>query len=329
MKIIIDAFGGDNAPVEIIKGARLAKDEYKIDILLTGSKTEIIKSASDNQIDISDMEIADAPEIITMDDDPSAVIKTKKNSSMALGFNLLAKGEGDAFISAGNSGALVMGATMIVKRIKGVKRPAFAPVLPTLAGCSMLIDGGANVECRPEMLMQFALMGSIYMNRVIGVNSPKIGLANCGSEEHKGTALYQDTYQLLKASSLNFTGNIEGREIPRGDCDVIVADGFTGNIILKMYEGVAGALMGKFKEIFSKNLKNKLAAAMVLGDMKAMKKQFDYNEYGGSPILGVAKPVFKAHGSSKARTIKSAVGLTVDFVKNNVVSEIENNIKPI
>lgn len=326
MKIIIDAFGGDNAPLEIIKGARMAKDEYGVDILLTGSESKIRSVAAENNIKIDDMQIANAEEVITMEDDPSAVIKTKKNSSMALGFDLLSRGEGDAFISAGNSGALVMGATMIIKRIKGVKRPAFAPVLPTLTGCSMLIDGGANVECRPEMLVQFGLMGSIYMNKVIGIDNPRIGLANCGAEEHKGTPLYQEAYQLLKASNLNFIGNVEGRGVPEGESDVVVADGFTGNIILKMYEGVAGALMGKIKGIFTKNLKNKLAAALVLSDMKEMKKQFDYNEYGGSPILGVSKPVFKAHGSSKARTIKSAVGLTVEFVKNNVVNEIATNI---
>lgn len=326
MKIIIDAFGGDNAPLEIIKGARMAKDEFGVDILLTGSESKIKTVAAENDVKIDDMQIVNADEIITMEDDPSAVIKTKKNSSMALGFDLLARGEGDAFISAGNSGALVMGATMIIKRIKGVKRPAFAPVLPTLKGCSMLIDGGANVECRPEMLAQFAVMGSIYMNKVIGIDNPTIGLANCGAEEHKGTPLYQETYQLLKSSELNFIGNVEGRGVPEGESDVVVADGFTGNIILKMYEGVAGALMGKIKGIFTKNIKNKLAAALVLSDMKEMKKQFDYNEYGGSPILGVSKPVFKAHGSSKARTIKSAVGLTVEFVKNNVVNEISENI---
>ncbi|MGN1112403.1 MAG: phosphate acyltransferase PlsX [Acutalibacteraceae bacterium] len=326
MKIIIDAFGGDNAPLEIIKGARMARDEYGVDILLTGSESKIKAVAAENDIKIDDMQISDADEVITMEDDPSAVIKTKKNSSMALGFELLAHGEGDAFISAGNSGALVMGATMIIKRIKGVKRPAFAPVLPTLKGCSMLIDGGANVECRPEMLTQFAVMGSIYMNKVIGIDNPTIGLANCGAEEHKGTPLYQEAYQLLKASKLNFIGNVEGRGVPEGESDVVVADGFTGNIILKMYEGVAGALMGKIKGIFTKNIKNKLAAALVLSDMKEMKKQFDYNEYGGSPILGVSKPVFKAHGSSKARTIKSAVGLTVEFVKNNVINEISENI---
>lgn len=326
MKIIIDAFGGDNAPLEIIKGARMAKDEFGVDILLTGSESKIKAVAAENDVKIDDMQIVNADEIITMEDDPSAVIKTKKNSSMALGFDLLARGEGDAFISAGNSGALVMGATMIIKRIKGVKRPAFAPVLPTLKGCSMLIDGGANVECRPEMLAQFAVMGSIYMNKVIGIDNPTIGLANCGAEEHKGTPLYQETYQLLKTSELNFIGNVEGRGVPEGESDVVVADGFTGNIILKMYEGVAGALMGKIKGIFTKNIKNKLAAALVLSDMKKMKKQFDYNEYGGSPILGVSKPVFKAHGSSKARTIKSAVGLTVEFVKNNVVNEISENI---
>ncbi len=326
MKIIIDAFGGDNAPLEIIKGARLARDEYKIDIALTGKKSEIERVAEENNIDISDIDIADAPGIITMEDDPASVIKTKSDSSMALGFKMLSEGGGDAFISAGNSGALVVGATMIIKRIKGIKRPAFAPVLPTLKGCTMLIDGGANVECRPEMLLQFGIMGSIYMNRVMGIKSPRVGLANCGAEEHKGTPLYQETYQLLKSSGLNFVGNVEGRGVPEGESDVVVADGFTGNIILKMYEGVAAALMGRIKDVFTSGIKNKLAAALVLSDMKAMKKEFDYNEYGGSPLLGTSKPVFKAHGSSKARTIKSAVGLTAEFVKNNVVSEIESEI---
>ena len=326
MKIILDAFGGDNAPLEILKGARLAKDEYGVDIILTGNSSEIKRIAQENKIDISGMQLVDAPEIITMDDDPSAVIKTKKNSSMSVGLELLASGGGDAFVSAGNSGALVMGATLIVKRIKGIKRPAFAPVLPTLSGCSMLIDGGANVECRPEMLVQFAHMGSIYMNKVIGIDNPRVGLANCGSEEHKGTALYQEAYQLLKASNLNFIGNIEGRGVPYGECDVVVADGFTGNIILKMYEGVAGALMGRIKDTFTKGLKNKIAAMLVLSDMKKMKKEFDYNEYGGSAVLGVSKPVFKAHGSSKARTIKSAVGVTAEFLKNNVLDEIKDSV---
>lgn len=326
MKIIIDAFGGDNAPLEIIKGARMAKDEYRTDIILTGKESVIRTVAAENNIDISDVEIANADGVITMDDEPLSVIKEKKSSSMALGFRMLSSGEGDAFISAGNSGALVMGATMIVKRIRGVKRPAFAPVLPTIEGCSMLIDGGANVECRAEMLLQFASMGSIYMNRVMCVPRPKVALANCGGEEHKGTVLYQEAYQLLRASSLNFIGNIEGRDVPQGNCDVIVADGFTGNIILKMYEGVAGALMNKIKSVFTRGIKNKLAAALLYSDMKQMKKQFDYNEYGGSPILGVLKPVFKAHGSAKARTIKNAVGLTAEFVKNNVISEIGSNI---
>ena len=246
---------------------------------------------------------------------------------MAVGLKMLHDGEGDAFVSAGNSGAICVGATLIVKRIKGIKRPGFAPVIPTLEGSMMLIDCGANVECKPQMLQQFAVMGSIYMEKVMGIKNPRVGLANVGTEPHKGGELQLKTYELLENSKLNFIGNIEGRDVPVGGCEVCVSDGFTGNLILKTYEGVAGALMDKIKGVFNKNLKTKLAAAMVYSDLKEMKKSIDYNEFGGAPIIGCAKPVFKAHGSANAKTFKNAIRLTKEYVENNVVEEISSALK--
>lgn len=327
MKIIVDAFGGDNAPLEIIKGCALAVDEYGFNIVLVGPKDKIEDVANKNKISLKNMEIVNANEIITMEDSADTVIKTKKESSMAIGLKLLSKGEGDAFISAGNSGALVVGATLLVKRIKGIKRCAFAPILPKDDGFFMLIDSGANVECRPEMLYQFGVMGSIYMDKVMGINKPRIGLANVGTEEHKGSELQQNTFKLLQDSNLNFIGNIEARDIPIDAADVVVSDGFTGNIILKMYEGVALTLLNKIKGLFNKNLKTKLAASLVLSDIKELKKQIDYNEFGGAPIIGISKPVFKAHGSAKAKTFKNALKLTASYVENNVISEISTELK--
>lgn len=327
MKIIVDAFGGDNAPLEIIKGCALAVDEYGFNIVLVGPKDKIEDVANKNKISLKNMEIVNADEIITMEDSADTVIKTKKESSMAIGLKLLSKGEGDAFISAGNSGALVVGATLLVKRIKGIKRCAFAPILPKDDGFFMLIDSGANVECRPEMLYQFGVMGSIYMDKVMGINKPRIGLANVGTEEHKGSELQQNTFKLLQNSNLNFIGNIEARDIPIDAADVVVCDGFTGNIILKMYEGVALTLLNKIKGLFNKNLKTKLAASLVLSDMKELKKQIDYNEFGGAPIIGISKPVFKAHGSAKAKTFKNALKLTASYVENDVISEISTELK--
>ena len=245
---------------------------------------------------------------------------------MAVGLRLLNEGRGDAFISAGNSGALCVGATIAVKRIKGIKRPAFAPVLPSSTGFFMILDGGANVDCRPEMLHQFAVMGSVYMEKVMGVKNPRIGLANVGVEAHKGTELYQETYGILKDSALNFIGNVEGRDIPKGICDVVVCDGFTGNLILKTYEGVAITLMKKIKHMFADSVKGKLAAGLVMKDIKDLKTRFNYNAYGGAPILGASKPVFKAHGDSKAVTLKNAVRLSMDYVKANAIEEISSSI---
>lgn len=324
MKIIVDAFGGDNAPLEIIKGCADSVSEFGIDLILTGKEETIKNTAKENNISLDGIEIVNCEEIITMEDAADSVLKTKKDSSMAVGLRLLNEDRGQAFISAGNSGALCMGATLGIRRIKGIKRPAFAPVLPDEKGFFMLMDGGANIDCRPEMLYQFALMGSVYMEKVMGVNKPRIGLANVGTEEHKGSELYRNTYELLKNSRLNFVGNVEGRDIPKGVCDVVVCDGFTGNLILKTYEGVAITLMKQIKHMFADSKKGKLAAALVMKDLKYMKKHFDYNAYGGAPILGTSKPVFKAHGDSKAVTIKNAIKLSMDYVNAKAIEEISS-----
>lgn len=327
MKIIVDAMGGDNAPLEIVKGSVEAAEEYNVDIILVGDEEQIKKVSDENGIDLSKMEIVHASEVIATDEDADAVLKKKPDSSLAVGMRLLAEGKGDAIVSAGNSGAICVGGTLIVKRIKGIKRPAFAPVLPhTNGGFFMLIDAGANLECRADMLMQYALMASTYMEKVMKVNNPRVGLANVGTEEHKGMELQHETYELLKNSDLNFVGNVEARDLPEGVCDVCVCDGFTGNMILKTYEGVAKSLFKMIKELFSKSLKNKIAAGLVIGDLKAMAKKFDYNEVGGAPIMGTAKPVFKAHGSSKAKTFKNAIRLTKDYVAGDVVTEISEAI---
>lgn len=326
MNIIVDAFGGDNSPLEVIKGCAIAVSEYDVNILLVGSKKKIEKIANDNSILLYHIDIVDVEDVIDMEEDPAEIMKSKNNSTMAQGLKLLAQGKGDAFISAGNSGALVMGSTFIVKRIKGIKRCAFAPVLPKKEGCFMLIDGGANVECRPEMLKQFGIMGSIYMEKVMGIKSPRVALANVGTEEHKGGTFQHEAYNYLKESNINFVGNIEARDIPNDAGDVIVTDGFTGNIILKLYEGVAVTLMSKIKAVLTKNIKTKFAAAMILPEMNDLKKQLDYNEYGGAPIMGLSKPVFKAHGNSTALTFKNAIGLTIEYVNNNVINEIKEEL---
>lgn len=327
MKIIVDAFGGDKAPLEIIKGCAEAVQAHGVEILLTGRESVIRQTAEQNGISLEHMEIVHADEVLSMHDNAESVLKAKKDSSMGVGLRLLSEGRGDAFISAGNSGALCVGATLAVKRIKGIKRPAFAPVLPSATGCFMLLDGGANVECRPEMLRQFAVMGAVYMEKVMKIDNPRVGLANVGAEDHKGTELYREAYKLLKESKLNFIGNVEGRDIPKGVCDVVVCDGFTGNMILKTYEGVAAVMMNEIKSMFAGSGKGKMAAAMLMKDLKAMKTRFDYNTYGGAPILGSSKPVFKAHGDAKARTIKNAVGLCKDYVAADAIGEISAALK--
>ena len=327
MKVIVDAFGGDNAPQEIIKGAKLAADELGYDIVLVGDEEKIKGEAIKNNVSIENMQIVHAPDVISMEDAPTDILKSKNNSSMAVGLRLLAQGEGDAFVSAGNSGALCVGATLIVKRIKGVKRCAFAPVMPKSNGFFMLIDSGANVECRPEMLKQFGIMGSIYMKNVMTVANPRVGLVNVGTESTKGDELRFEAFNLLKDSNINFIGNIEAREIPADCADVVVADGFTGNIILKFYEGMAKEMFNKFKNIFIKDFKNKLASAVLMPDIREMKKHLDYKEYGGAPLIGISKSVFKAHGNSDAKTFKNAIRLAGEYTKRNIVKLISESIK--
>jgi len=326
MKIIVDAFGGDNAPLEIIKGSAQAAKQYNLDILLVGNREIIQTTARQNGISMEHMEIAHCEDIMTMHDDPGAILKEHKNSTMATGLRLLSEGAGDAFVSAGSTGALVMGATFIVKRIKGIKRVALAPVIPTENGGCMLIDCGANVECKPEMLVQFASMGSAYMQQVMQIGSPRVALANNGTEETKGTQLQIDAYSLLSKTELNFTGNIEARDIPFGGADVVVTDGFTGNIILKMYEGVASALLKNIKAIFKSSWLTKLAALACNKPLKAFKKKMDYNEYGGAPLMGVTKPVFKAHGSSNAYAFQHAIRLVADYARTGVTQLVAAQI---
>lgn len=322
MNIVIDAFGGDNAPLEVIKGSIDAQRDFNIDVTLVGDEAKIKKCASDNGLDISKLHIRHADTVIEICEEPTEVIKSKKNCSMAVGMQMLADGEGDAFVSAGSTGALVVGATFIVKRIKGIKRPALATILPTAGEPTMLLDSGANADCRPEMLVQFGIMGTAYMNRILGVEKPRVGLANIGSEESKGRDLELDTYKQLKKAPVNFIGNIEARQLPMGDCDVCVADGFCGNLLLKLYEGMAKFFSGELKTLLTKDFKSKMAALMVMKNVKEFKKKVDYSEYGGAPLLGTAKPVIKAHGSSNARAFYNAIRQAKQFTEMQVIETI-------
>ncbi|MBE6859964.1 MAG: phosphate acyltransferase PlsX [Ruminococcus sp.] len=321
MKIIVDAFGGDNAPDEVIKGAVRAVNELGVEIVLTGDKNKIEESAKKLGLSLDKISVAHTSEVFDIHEEPVKIVKTGKNTSMGLGLKMLHDGEGDAFVSAGSTGALVVGSTMIVKRIKGVKRVALAPLIPAEKGQFMLLDAGANNDCRPEMLLQFAIMGSAYMEKVMGIKNPKIALANIGEEETKGRELELEAYKLLKDSELNFCGNIEGRDIPKGDINVIVSDGFTGNIILKLYEGMGKFFSNKLKYILS-GINGKLSALLVLGKIKAFKKQMDYTEIGGSLMLGACRPVIKAHGSSDANAFFNAIRQAKKCVDGKFIDEI-------
>ncbi len=329
MKILVDAMGGDNAPLEIIKGCLMALDEFKIEkIILVGDENRINSCAKENGLELKNMTVHHCTDTIEMCDDATSVLKSKPDSSMAVGFRLLNDGEGDAFVSAGNTGAITVGATLITKRIKGVKRPAIASIMPSANKPFLLMDCGANAECRAEFLYQFGLLGSIYMQNVMHCENPTVALANNGSEETKGTPVVQEAYQLMKDAPYNFIGNIEGRQIPFGDADVVVADGFTGNLILKTYEGVAKVLMNGIKEAFYKNAVSKLSYLGVRSGINEMKTQFDYKEYGGAVMLGVKKPVIKAHGSADARTFKNAIKQAVWFLETDLINKIETELNP-
>lgn len=327
MKVIVDAFGGDNAPLEVLKGCARAVSELGVNIILTGSSEKIKKCAADNGISLSGIEIEHTDDVFDIHEEPKEITRSGKNTSMALGLNLLAEGKGDAFVSAGSTGALVMGATFIVKRIKGIKRIAPSPVMPADKGNFILTDAGANTECRPEMLVQFAVMGSAYMEKVMGIMKPKVALLNIGAEDTKGRELEIESYKLLQESGLNFVGNIEARDIPKGEVQVVVTDGFTGNIVLKLYEGMGSFFGKKMKWIFSGI--GKIGAVFSLGKIKALHKQMDYKEVGGSALLGVKKPVIKAHGSSDATAFFNAVRQAKKCVESNVTGEIESYVSNI
>ena len=326
MRIIVDAYGGDNAPDAVLQGCRMAADRWKCEIILTGDEQKLRQRAAELSVSLEGIGIADAPDVIPVEAEPTAILKQYQQSSMARGLQMLANGEGEAFVSAGSTGALVVGGTLIVKRLKGVKRPAIGTVIPCRGGCFLLLDSGANHDCRPEMLRQFGLMGSVYMKRIIGVPNPRVGLVNIGTEETKGTELQVQAYQLMKEAGYNFIGNVEAREVPLGGCDVAVCDGFTGNILLKTLEGLATLFMGELKAIFMKSLPNKLAAAAVKKDINGLKKQFDSAEYGGALLLGSRSPVIKAHGSSDAKAFYNAIRQAISCCENNIIGEIESQL---
>ncbi len=326
MKIIVDAMGGDNAPLEILKGCALYKKENDVSFVLTGKKEVIEQVIAEEKLDLGNYEIVHTDDVISMEDEPTRVIKDKKESSLGKAFSLLKQGYGDAVVSAGSTGAVLVGATMTVGRIRGIKRPALATVMPGDNGPTMLMDCGANVECRPEMLVQFGIMGSVYMNKIQNVENPRVMLANVGTEDTKGGPLQKEAFELLKNAPVNFCGNIEGRDLLASVADVVVADGFSGNLILKTCEGVAGMMYANLKQVFKKNFVSKLAAAMVMSGLKVFKKKMDYTEYGGAPLMGIAKPVIKAHGSSNAVAFKNALRQAAEYYNNNVISEIQASI---
>lgn len=329
MKIIIDAMGGDNAPEEIVKGAVMAKRELGVEVVLVG-RAEEVKACLEREA-CTDIEVVDAREVVTMEDDPSTVTRRKKDSSMTVALNMLRDGQGDAVVSAGSTGALLTGATLIVKRINGIRRAALAPVLPNGGSGTILIDSGANVDCTPEYLLQFAYMGSFYARKMLGLEKPRVGLANVGTEPTKGGQLQHDTFKLLQeahdAGRINFIGNVEGNAVFSGSVDVVVADGFSGNMMLKTAESMIKFILSNLKGVFYKSLKNKLAAAVLKNDLAVMKKTLDVKEVGGTVMLGISKPVIKAHGSSDAKCIFAAARQAKTCVEAGLADEIRANIE--
>ena len=332
MKIIVDAMGGDNAPQAPVMGAVEANREYGVGVILVGRGETILKVLEDNGIKElpAGVEIAHASEVVEMCDNPATAFREKKDSSLTVGLNLLKSGEGDAFVSAGSTGALLSGATLVVKRIRGIRRAALAPVVPTGNGGAVLIDCGANAECPPEYLLQFAYMGSYYAEHVLGRPQPKVGLLNIGVEPSKGTSLQTAVYPMLveagKAGRINFVGNVEAREAVEGAVDVIVCDGYSGNIFLKTMEGTGLYLVRELKGVFTKNLLTKLAAVLVSGGLKQMKKLLSSSEVGGTALVGISKPVIKAHGSSNAYAIKNAVRQAKQYVSSGIIESITENV---
>ena len=323
MRIIVDVMSGDNAPLELIKGAVLAADENPdCNISIVGDRETILRCAEDNRISVSGVDIIPSYSTIVMEDKALAVVREKKDSSMGIGLKMLQEGEGEAFVSAGNTGALIAGATLLVRRIKGISRAGIATILPFPTPV-LLMDSGANLEVTPENHYQFAFMGSKYMEKIYSINRPRVGQLNNGTEHTKGLPLQTETYQILKDSELNFVGNIEGKEVPFGACDVLVCDGFTGNVLLKNTEGMGKFMMALLKDILTSNPVTILAALSIKKKIKTLKHQFDASEHGGAPLLGISKPVIKAHGSSDAKAVKNAVRQAIAFVKSGINDDIE------
>lgn len=327
MKIAVDGMGGDKAPQVVVEGVIEAINQYGVDVIITGPEDLILKEVSKYTYDKSKLQILHCSEIIDCNEEPVKAIRRKKDSSLYKALELVKNGEADAIISAGSTGALMAGATLIMGRIKGIDRPALAPVMPGKNGHFMLIDCGANAECKPHYLVQFAKMGTVYMENIMNMQNPSVGLINIGTEEEKGNDLTKAAYKLLKDAPINFVGNIEPREIPTGNTKVLVCDGFVGNTVLKMYEGVAKNLLLTLKEEILSSTRGKIGGLMLKPVFKNLKNKFDYKEVGGAAFLGVNGICIKAHGSSDSRAIKNAVNQAKNFYDNNVISKIKNNIE--
>ena len=332
MKIIVDAMGGDNAPLEIVKGALAGQKHRGVDIVLTGDENAIREALTRcGQPEVpAGMEIISTSQTVEMCDDPATVFRRKKDTSMGVGLTMLREGQGDALVSAGSTGALLTGATLITKRIHGIRRAAMAPVIPTTTGQAVLIDCGANAECTPEYLVQFAYLGNFYAQQVLGLAKPRVGLLNIGAEDSKGTDLQKQTLARLRQAAeeghLHFIGNIEAKEAIKGGCDVIVTDGFSGNILLKTMEGVGSFAGSALKGMFKKNLLTKLAALAVMPGLNDFKAKLDPNKVGGTAFIGIARPVIKAHGASNAEAIENAIGQAAAFARSGLIEKIEENV---
>ena len=326
--VAVDAMGGDNAPVEIVKGACDALNESKsIKVVLVGKEDVIRSELQKYSYDAERMEIVDATEVIETAEPPVLAIRKKKDSSIVKALHLVKEGKCDAFVSAGSSGAVLVGGQLIVGRIRGIERPPLAPLIPTDKGAALLIDCGANVDARPSHLVQFAKMGSIYMENVVGIKNPRVAIVNIGAEEEKGNALVKETFPLLKnCPEINFIGSIEARDIPAGHADVIVCEAFVGNVILKLYECVGGTLLKRIKKTMMSSLKTKIGALLIKDALKTTLKDFDLSQYGGAPLLGCNGLVVKTHGSSKANEIKNSILQCVSFKEQKINEKIKDNV---
>lgn len=322
VKIVIDAMGGDNAPAAVVEGSVMALKEYDVELILTGDSHAIENELKKYDYDKSKIRIVHTTEVISTNEAPVMAIRRKKDSSMVVGMKIVKDGQADAFISAGSTGAILVGSLFVIGRLPGIDRPAIAPLLPGKKGVFMIIDAGANADCKPKNLVQFASMGSIYFKQILDMENPKVGLVNIGVEEEKGNELTKATYKLLKEADINFYGNIEPRDIPEGDVQVVVCDGFVGNIILKLYEGCASMMFSSLKEELMSNTISKFGALILKPSLKGLKKKFDYTEHGGAAFLGVNGGVIKAHGSSNGKAIKNAIRQAKSFIENNVLELI-------